>query len=108
MPTALKLQVLMDEMQESNNQKLAELTGMDVAVIVRCKKLLSFDGKYQEMMLAPNPDERWKADFLIDMYAVLNDRIVNKFEWFDQDEFTDAMIEKQKGCTWIPPPAALI
>jgi ParB/RepB/Spo0J family partition protein len=97
MPTALKLQVLMDEMQESNDEKLAELTGMDVAVIVRCKKLLSYDGKYQEMMLAPNPEERMKADFFIEMYSVRNDRIVNKFEWFDRDKFTDAMIEKQKA-----------
>jgi ParB family chromosome partitioning protein len=97
MPTALKMQVLMDEMQESSDQKLAELTGMDVAVIVRCKKLLSYDGKYQEMMLAPNPEERWKADFFIEMYAVRNDRLVNSFDWFDRDEFTDAMIEKQKA-----------
>jgi ParB/RepB/Spo0J family partition protein len=97
MPTALKLQVLMDEMEESNDQKLAELTGMDVAVIVRCKKLLSYDGKYQEMMLDPNPEERWKADFFIEMYAVRNDRLVNGFDWFDKDEFTGAMIEKQKA-----------
>jgi ParB/RepB/Spo0J family partition protein len=97
MPTALKLQVLMNEMQESNDQKLAELTGMDIAVITRCKKLLSYDGKYQDMMLEPNPDKRWKADFFIEMHAVRNDRIVNKFDWFDRGEFTDAMIEKQKA-----------
>ncbi len=97
MPTALKMQVLMDEMQESNDQKLAELTGMDVAVIVRCKKLLSYDGKYQEMMLTANPEERWKADFFIEMYVIRNDRLVNNFDWFDRDEFTDAMIEKQKA-----------
>lgn len=97
MPTALKLQVLMDEMDETNDQKLAELTGMDIAVIARCKKLLSYDSKYQEMMLEPNPEERWKADFFIEMHAVRNDRIVNKFEWFERDEFTDAMIEKQKA-----------
>lgn len=29
MPTALKVKVLMDEMKESNNKKLADLTGMD-------------------------------------------------------------------------------
>jgi ParB family chromosome partitioning protein len=97
MPTALKLQVLMEEMDESNDQKLAELTGMDVAVIVRCKKLLSYDGRYQEMMLLPNPEDRWKADFFIEMHAVRNDRLVNAFDWFERDVFTEAMIEKQKA-----------
>jgi ParB family chromosome partitioning protein len=97
MPTALKLQVLIDEMEETNDGKLAELTGMDIAVITRCKKLLSFDGKYQEMMLFPNPDDRWKADFFIEMYSVRNDRLVNAFAWFDKDDFTDAMIKKQEA-----------
>lgn len=94
MPTALKVKVLMDEMDETNDKKLADLTGMDEAVIVRCKKLLSFDGKYQEMMLHPAPEQRWKADFFIELYAVRNDRVVNKFTWFNKDKFTDAMIEK--------------
>src|ERR1700722_12738900 len=49
------------------------------------------------MMLAPNPKERWKADFFIGMYVVRNDRLVNSFDWFDRAEFTDAMIEKQKA-----------
>jgi ParB/RepB/Spo0J family partition protein len=94
MPTALKVKVLMDEMQETRNEKLADITGMDDAVIVRCKKLLSFDGKYQEMMLHPDPDLRWKADFFIELYAVRNDRVVNAFDWFHKNKFTDAMIKK--------------
>jgi ParB family transcriptional regulator, chromosome partitioning protein len=94
MPTALKVKVLMNEMKESSNAKLAELTGMDEAVITRCKKLLSFDGKYQEMMLHPDPDKRWKADFFIELHAVRGDRVVNTFSWFDKNDFTDAMTEK--------------
>jgi ParB family chromosome partitioning protein len=94
MPTALKVKVLMGEMQETNDRKLADLTGMDEAVIVRCKKLLSFEDKYQEMMLRPDPAQRWKADFFIELYAVRNDRVVNKFGWFRKGKFTDAMIKK--------------
>ena len=97
MPTALKVQVLIDEMAEANEKKLAELTGMDDAVIARCKKLLTFEDKYQEMMLHPNPDLRWPADFFIELYAVRNDRLVNKFEWFNKRKFTDAMIEKRNA-----------
>jgi ParB family transcriptional regulator, chromosome partitioning protein len=95
MPTALKVKILIEDMDESNDKKLAELTGMDEAVIVRCKKLLSYAPKYQEMMLLPNPDDRWPADFFIELYAVRNDRVVNKFDWFDKDEFADAMIKKR-------------
>ena len=97
MPTALKVQVLMDEMKESNSRKLAELTALDEAVIVRCKKLLSYPGKYQKMMLHPDPEERWPADFFIELYAVRNDRAVNKFVWFKKNHFTDAMIDKREA-----------
>ena len=96
MPTALKVKVLMSEMEETNDKKLADLTGMDEAVVVRCKKLLSFEAKYQEMMLHPDPDQRWKADFFIELYPVRNDRVVNKFAWFSKSKFTDSMIEKYK------------
>lgn len=48
-------------------------------------------------MLEPDPDQRWKADFFIELYAVRNDRVVNKFSWFDKEDFTDAMIEKYEA-----------
>ena len=95
MPTALKVKILIEDMKESNDKKLAELTGMDEAVVTRCKKLLTFEEQYQDMMLDPNPDERWGADFFIELYAVRNDRVVNKFTWFKKVPFTDAMIKKK-------------
>jgi hypothetical protein len=70
---------------------------MDEAVITRCKKLLSFSGKYQEMMLHPDPEQRWKADFFIELYVVRNDRVGNKFDWFSKNKFTDAMIRKYEN-----------
>jgi hypothetical protein len=51
MPTALKLELLMDEMGEKNAKRLAALTGLDEAVVVRCKKLLSYPRRYQDLML---------------------------------------------------------
>jgi ParB/RepB/Spo0J family partition protein len=70
MPTALKLDVLIEELNERNDRKLGELTGLDPAVVARCKKLLSFPRKYQDLMLDPNPDQRLKADFFIEIYPV--------------------------------------
>lgn len=100
MPTALKLEVLMDELDERNDVKLAELTGLDVAVVTRCKKLLSYPKKFQDMMLDPNPSRRVKADFFIELYSVRNDRFVSSLKWFRKDRFTSRMLDRyarQKG-----------
>ncbi len=94
MPTALKLELLMNETNDSNNKRVAALTGLDEAVVVRCKKLLSYEKKYQDMMLDPNPEQRTKADFFIELYPVRHDRNVQKFDWFQPVKFTDQMIEK--------------
>lgn len=99
MPTALKLEVLMRELGETKEKLLAELTGLDEAVCVRCKKLLSYDKRYQDTMLDADPQKRVKADFFIELYAVRNDREVKKFPWFKKNKFTDDMLRKveEKG-----------
>jgi ParB family chromosome partitioning protein len=94
MPTALKLEVLMGELKERNDRKLAELTSLDQAVVQRCKKLLDYPKRYQDMMLEPDPRKRVKADFFIELYVVRNDRFVNAFDWYSKDEFTKAMLER--------------
>jgi len=98
MPTALKLELLMRELHENKDKRLAELTGLDEAVVVRCKKLLSYPKRFQDLMLDADPEKRVKADFFIELYVVRNDRAVNKFAWYDKDQFTDAMLQKfQEG-----------
>jgi ParB family chromosome partitioning protein len=96
MPTAIKLELLMHEMQERKEKRLAELTGLDEAVVVRCKKLLSYNKRFQDLMLDANPDKRVKADFFIELYPVRNDREVVKFSWYNKDKFTDAMLKKSE------------
>jgi hypothetical protein len=97
MPTALKLELLMQELEESNDKALATLTGLDQAVVARCKKLLYYPKKYQEMMLRANPGERVKADFFIELYPVIRDRLVTKLPWFRQWKFVNRMLEKYQG-----------
>lgn len=99
MPTALKLELLMRELGERKEKRLAELTGLDEAVVVRCKKLLSYGKRYQDMMLDADPNRRVKADFFIELYPVRNDREVSKFHWFNKEKFTDDMLKKfdQRG-----------
>jgi len=94
MPTALKVELLMEEVKDRNNGRLAELTGLDEAVITRCKKLISYDKKFQDMMLDPDPEKRIKADFFIELYPVIHDREVTQFEWFTRKRFIRQMLEK--------------
>lgn len=94
MPTALKLEILMRELQERNEASLAVLTGLDQAVVSRCKKLLSYSREFQDMMLDPDPAKRIKADFFIELYVVRNDRFVNEMKWFNKDRFTRRMLRK--------------
>src|SRR5688500_14443357 len=82
MPTALKLEVLMKELDERNDRRLASLTGLEQAVVARCKKLLDYPKRYQDMMLDPAPKKRVKADFFIELYVVRNDRFVNSLAWY--------------------------
>jgi ParB/RepB/Spo0J family partition protein len=96
MPTAIKLELLMRELGERKEKRLAELTGLDEAVVVRCKKLLSYNKRFQDLMLDADPDKRVKADFFIELYPVRNDREVVKFPWFNKDKFTDSMLQKQE------------
>jgi ParB family transcriptional regulator, chromosome partitioning protein len=97
MPTALKLEVLMKELDERNDRKLAQLTGLDPAVVVRCKKLLTYSPKYQDLMLDPNPERRLRADFFIELYPVLTDSVVKKMDWFSKDKVTQRMLVKYKN-----------
>jgi ParB family transcriptional regulator, chromosome partitioning protein len=97
MPTALKLEMLMIELEENNERKLATLTGLDKAVVLRCKKLLSYPKKFQDKMLDPDPNKRVKADFFIELYPVAHDRFVQSQEWFSKNHFTDRMLEKYQN-----------
>lgn len=101
MPTALKVEVLIVELDERNEARLASLTGLDKSVVSRCKKLLSYSKKYQDMMLNPDPKNRIKADFFIELYAVKNDKFVKKQSWFKTEEFVDRMLAKYLDGTTI-------
>ncbi|HEX8281296.1 MAG TPA: hypothetical protein VF551_07955, partial [Chthoniobacterales bacterium] len=66
------------------------------AVIVRCKKLISYSSEFQDLMLDPDPERRVKADFFIELYAVIHDRDVAAFSWFKANDFTRQMLAKYR------------
>jgi ParB family chromosome partitioning protein len=88
MPTALKLKTLMHELGETNERKLNELTKLSISQIRRCKILLTFPKKFQDMMLAP-PSERMKADFFIELDRIRRPALEDKFEpWVSRGDKT--------------------
>ena len=97
MPTALKLDLLMNELDEKSERKLAELTGLDVAVVTRCKKLLSYPKEFQDLMLDPDPEKRVKADFFIELYPFLHDRVVANLPGYSRTTLTRKMLEKYQN-----------
>jgi ParB family transcriptional regulator, chromosome partitioning protein len=97
MPTALKLGVLMEELKEKRDRQLSELTGLELAVVTRCKKLLWYPEKYQEMMLFSDPDDRVKADFFIELYPVINDSIVRADKSLKTNVMIDSFLNKYQN-----------
>jgi ParB family transcriptional regulator, chromosome partitioning protein len=94
MPTALKVELLMSELNDRNDARLAALTGVDEAVITRCKKLLSYSREFQDLMLDADPNQRMKSDFFIELYPVIHDREVRNFPWFKETPVIRKMINK--------------
>jgi len=78
MPTALKLRTLMETLEETNERKLAELTKLSVGQVRRCKILLTYPRRFQNMMLAPT-SERMKTDFFIELNRVRGPALSEKF-----------------------------
>jgi ParB family transcriptional regulator, chromosome partitioning protein len=97
MPTALKLEVLMQELRTRSERKLGVLTGLDETTVGRCKKLLSFPRRYQDLMLRAEPKDRVRADFFIELYAILSDRFVASRPWFSRNAFTASMLAKYQA-----------
>lgn len=78
MPTALKLEVLMKELGIKSEKKLNVITKLSVGQIRRCKDLLSYPRKYQNLMLAP-PTRRLKTDFFIELGRVRKPALKEKW-----------------------------
>lgn len=78
MPTALKLQTLMEKLDETNERKLSELTKLTIAQVRRCKILLTYPKTIQNLMLAP-VSRRLKADFFIEMQRIRGPALSERF-----------------------------
>lgn len=71
MPTALSLQIVINELGVEDSKALSKLTGLSEPQIERCKKLLLFPEEFQMMSLDPDPKVRIPPNFWIEALPVL-------------------------------------
>jgi ParB/RepB/Spo0J family partition protein len=86
MPTALKLEVLIKKLGIKSERKLNVITKLSVGQIRRCKVLLSYPRKLQNLMLSP-PTRRLKSDFFIELERIRRPALKEKFpEWIKRGD----------------------
>lgn len=71
MPTAISLKTVMGELNETDNKKLSDLTGLSERQIENCKILLSFPEKFQSLSLESEPSKRVPSNFWIEAFPVI-------------------------------------
>ena len=98
MPTALSLKIVMDDLGTTDNKALVKLTGLSDAQIERCKKLLKFPEKFQELSLDPNPQTRIPSNFWIEALPVLDLALETSesLKKLGRDRCTDKLVEKYR------------
>jgi ParB/RepB/Spo0J family partition protein len=81
MPTALKLQVIVDEFQDKSEKELAKITGMTQSTVKRCRELLELPEEFQKMILEEEEKEvrkpLYSEDFFLEMMNAI--RSIKKF-----------------------------
>jgi ParB family transcriptional regulator, chromosome partitioning protein len=99
MPTALGLKIVIQELKQDDTKTLARLTGLSEAQVERCKKLLKFDERYQQMSLDPDPTTRIPSNFWIEALPVLDlvqDELPSLAKGLGRDGITDKLVEKYR------------
>jgi len=98
MPTALGLKIVMEDLGTEDNKALGKLTGLSDAQIERCKKLLKFPEKFQEMSLDPNPQTRIPSNFWIEALPVLDLGLETseRLQKLGRDRSTEKLVEKYR------------
>jgi Asp-tRNA(Asn)/Glu-tRNA(Gln) amidotransferase C subunit len=99
MPTALSLKIVMEELGVEDNKALSKFTGLSEAQIERCKKLLKFPERFQELSLDPDPTTRVPSNFWIEALPVLDlaERELPKLKALGRDRITDKLVEKYRA-----------
>lgn len=97
MPVALSLQTVMIELGEKDTERLAKLTALSAPQVERCKTLLEFPEKYQQMSLRQDPKERIPANFWIELFPlfeIVKTATPTDYKKLGRDGICDQMVAK--------------
>ena len=100
MPTARALKSLIAELNSDDVRDLTELTGLSERQIERCKIILSFADRYQEMSLDPDRKKRIPSNFWVELHPVLSlteKLLPGLVEEEGRDSITDRLVEKYRN-----------
>ena len=93
-PTALKLDVLINELSVESENILSQFTGLNRTTIRRCKQLLWYPNKYR--LVLSEKGGKISTDFFIELYPIVH-RLSQEDEYLSSGriiEFVDKMIDK--------------
>lgn len=99
MPTALSLEIVMKELGEKDNKKLAKFTGLSEPQVERCKKLLEFPKKFQDLSLDPDATTRVPSNFWIEALPVLDlckEALPELYKDLGRDGITQKLVDKYR------------
>lgn len=72
MPTALALRSVIAQIDSDDTDELTELTGLSDRQVERCKTILSFSKRHQNMSMESDPRKRIPSNFWVELSPVLD------------------------------------
>jgi ParB/RepB/Spo0J family partition protein len=100
MPTALSLKIVMETLNEEDSKRIVKLTGLSEPQIERCKILLAFPEKFQNLSLDPNPKTRIPSNFWIEASPVLSlseNILPDLFKKLGREGIIERLVEKYRN-----------
>lgn len=99
MPTARALRSVIEGLGTDDTGKLVELTGLSERQVERCKLLLSFPKRHQDLSLDPDPKLRIPSNFWVELFPVLdltNKLVPDLYSQEGRDGVTDRLVDKYR------------
>ncbi len=99
MPTALSLKIVTEALGEQDTKRLSKLTGLSEPQIDRCKILLTFPEKFQNLSLDSDPKIRIPSNFWIEAFPVLTlceEKLPDLYQKLGRDGITEKFVEKYR------------
>ena len=100
MPTAYALKSLIDQLGTDEVDQLTELTGLSAPQVERCKTVLSFPKRFQQMSMDPDQKMRVPSNFWVELHPVLDltERVLpDLIKEEGRDGITQRMVDKYRS-----------